>query len=244
MFFHLVENQSDACCPFAFLATYSTSGKEGRKAVHTPLKNALLEYKNKEDLLLKLLATVSRAADKSGFISELVESGELFSPLRFNIQESYTFLKEIPLYEECGILCRVPDWWRKKYNNARLSVTVGDKAPSKVGIDALVQFEPELYFGEMKMSRDEIARLMNEAEGLTLIKGKWVEIDHEKLKRLLEASNGRWLQDVKNRLLHPEEIEELSLGEEFKADLRSYQQTGLDWLGFMNQLSFGALLAG
>ena len=283
VFFHLVENQSDENHPFAFLATYSTSGKEGRKAVHTPLKNALLEYKNKDELLLKLLAAVSRAADKSGFISELVESGELFSPLRFTVQESYTFLKEIPLYEECGILCRVPDWWRKKYNNARLSVTVGDKAPSTVGIDALVQFDPELYFGDIKMSRDEMARLMNEAEGLTMIKGKWVEIDHEKLKRLLEAyematdlaadgeltmaeamraqltvqqalhlpqqedmlevSNGRWLQEVKNRLLHPEEIEELSLGEEFKADLRGYQQAGLDWLGFMNQLSFGALLA-
>lgn len=283
VFFHLVENKSDEICPFAFLATYSTLGNEGKKAVHSPLKNALLEFKNKDELLLKLLVTVSRAADQSEFISDMVESGELFLPLKFTVREAYTFLKEIPLYEECGILCRIPDWWRKKYNQAKLSVTIGDKEPSLVGLEALVQFKPELYFGEMKMSKEEIEQLLNEAEGLALIKGKWVEVNHEKLESLLaayekasslsedgeltmaeamraqltmqntlnlsaeedvlEVTNGAWLSSVKNRLLHPAEIEARELGGDFKATLRGYQQTGLDWLAFMNQLSFGALLA-
>jgi non-specific serine/threonine protein kinase len=46
-----------------------------------------------------LLSAISRAADKSEFISELIESGELFSPLRFKSDEAYTFLRETPIYE-------------------------------------------------------------------------------------------------------------------------------------------------
>ncbi len=283
VFFHLVENKADESCPFAFLATYSTTGKEGKKAAHTPLKNALQEYKSQDALLLKLLATVSRAADKSNFISELVESGELFSPLKFTVQEAYTFLREIPLYEECGILCRIPDWWKKKYNQAKLSVTIGEKAPSEVGLDALIHCSPELYFGDVKMTKEEIEQLLREAEGLALIKGKWVEVDHKKLESLLaayetaslmsrdgeltmaeamraqltmenalnlsgeedvlEVSSGKWLSSVKNRLMNPTEIEALTLGDDFKATLREYQQKGTNWLGFVSGLSLGALLA-
>ncbi len=283
VFFHLVENKLDESCPFAFLATYSTTEKKGKKAIHTPLKNALLEYKNQNDLLLKLLSTVSKVADKSSLISELVESGELFSPLKFTTKEAYIFLKEIPLYEECGILCRIPDWWKKKYNNAKLKVTIGEKTQSGVGLEALIDCRPELYFGDIKMSIEEMKQLLNESEGLALIKGKWVEVDHKKLESLLEAyetasklsengelsmaeamrsqltmekalnmsqeenilevSNGKWLADVKNRLMNPTEIEALNIGTDFKATLRGYQKSGVDWLYFVNTLSMGALLA-
>lgn len=186
VFFHLVENKSDEY-PFAFLATYSTGTLGDKKATHTPLKNALLEYKDQNDMLLKLLSTVSKAAQKSDFISEFVESGELFSPLKFTSQEAYTFLKEIPLYEESGILCRIPDWWRKKSNALRLSVKVGDKEPSKVGMDALLSFNAELFFGDDKITEDEFKALLAQTGGLSFIKGKWVEVDHEKLQSTLDA---------------------------------------------------------
>lgn len=95
VFSHLVENKSDEH-PFAFLATYSWKSPSARKscagkAEHVPLKNALLEYKDDQTRLLQLLSTVSQAADASPFISELVENGELFSPLRFAADEAYIF---------------------------------------------------------------------------------------------------------------------------------------------------------
>ncbi|MBS4031494.1 MAG: DEAD/DEAH box helicase [Clostridiales bacterium] len=186
VFFHLVENKSDEH-PFAFLATYSTGDLGEKKATHTPLKNALLEYQNQNDMLLKLLSTVSKAAQKSDFISELVESGELFSPLKFTSKEAYTFLKEIPLYEECGILCRMPDWWKKKSNSLKLAVKVGEQAPSKVGMEALLNFNAELYFGDDKISEEEFRSIFAQTGGLSFIKGKWVEVDHEKLQSTLEA---------------------------------------------------------
>ncbi|MBC2436552.1 DEAD/DEAH box helicase [Clostridium saccharobutylicum] len=188
VFFHLVENKEEDY-PFAFLATYSTENKNAglHKAKHMPLKNALLEYKDDKEKLLQLMSTISKAADKSDFISDLMESGELFSPLKFTKNEAYTILKEIPIYEESGILCRIPNWWRKKSNSLKLSVSIGEKEPSKVGMDALLSFEPEILFGEEKISKEELKKLLLESEGLALIKGKWIEIDKDKLSHVLEA---------------------------------------------------------
>ncbi len=188
VFFHLVENK-DEDYPFAFLATYSTENSEkgAHKAKHMPLKNALLEYKDDKEKLLQLMSTISKAADESDFISELMESGELFSPLKFSKKEAYVILKEIPIYERAGIMCRIPNWWKKKSNSLRISVSIGEKEPSKVGMNELLSFDPEIFLGEEKISKEELKKLLSESEGLALIKGKWVEIDKNKLSEVLEA---------------------------------------------------------
>ena len=186
IFFHLVENKDDIEYPFAFMATYSTKIKS-KKAKHVPLKNALIEYKEDKEKLLELMSAISRCADRSEFISSIMETGELFSPLKLTKDEAYTVLKEIPIYEECSIMCRVPDWWKKKSNSLKLSISIGSKEPSKLGIDALISCNPELLLGDDKITKEEIEKLLRESEGLALIKGKWVEIDKEKLKMTLEA---------------------------------------------------------
>ena len=186
VFFHLVENNAGDY-PFAFLATYSRKPPGGDRAEHVPLKNALHEYKDNRDLLLQLLTTVSRAADRSEFISELTESGELFSPLRFTVKDAYAFLREIPLYEECGIMCRIPDWWKKKYNKIGVSAVIGEKQPSRVGLDALLSFNPALTVDGVAITREELEELISQSAGLSLLKGKWVEVDHDKLRAVLDA---------------------------------------------------------
>ena len=279
VFFHLVENKSYEY-PFAFLATYSRKSPEHNKAEHVALQNALLEYKDNQELLLQMLSTVSRAADKSDFISEMVESGELFSPLQFTTEDAYTFLTEIPLYEECGIMCRMPDWWKKKYNAVKVSVSIGDKPPSQVGLDALLAFSPALIVDGVEITREELESLLSQTAGLSLLKGKWVEVDHDKLRAALEAydkanfltgemtlaeamrmqiglgdinglavsdtvevTNGHWLSSVMGHLKAHRTRENISAGADFKATLRQYQQSGLDWLATMKGLGFGALLA-
>ncbi|WP_353893627.1 DEAD/DEAH box helicase [Proteinivorax hydrogeniformans] len=186
VYFHLVENKLSEH-PFAFLATYSTEDKRQKKIINTPLKNALYEFKNQDDKILNLLSTVSKAAEKSEFISELVESGELFSPLKLTSEEAYTFLKEIPTYEECGILCRIPNWWKKKRNSLKISLKVGEDEPSQVGMDALLNFSPQLYLGDEKLTEAELKKLLAETDGLSYIKGKWIEVDQDKLRSTLEA---------------------------------------------------------
>lgn len=186
VFFHLVENKEEEF-PFAFMATYSTKTVKSKRAVHTPLKNALGEFQGEEKKLLNLISTVIRAAEKSSFISGLLESGELFSPLKLTIEEAYTVLKEITLYEEAGIMCRVPDWWRKSGNSIRLSITVGEKEPSKVGLDAIMEFAPTLKIDDEPLTEEELRKFLNMAEGLIQYKGKWVEVSKAKLEALLEA---------------------------------------------------------
>ena len=186
VYFHLVESGSEEY-PFAFLATYSTTAETPGQPSHLPLKNALLEYQGQREALLRLLATVSRAVDRSDFISQLVESGEIFSPLKFSEAEAYTFLLEIPLYEECGIICRIPDWWRKKYSTPRVAVTIGERPPSQLGLEALLSFDPSIYLGDVQLDREEIEALLAQTAGLSFIKGKWIEVNHEKLRAVLTA---------------------------------------------------------
>ena len=209
VFFHLVENKEEQY-PFAFMATYSTKPVKSKRAVHTPLKNALEEFEGDEKKLLSLISTVIKVAEKSKIISELLESGELFSPLKLTAEEAYTVLKEIEIYEEAGIMCRVPDWWRKNNNSVRLSVTVGEKEPSKVGLDAIIDFSPSLKIGEESLTEQELRAFLDMAEGLIQYKGKWVEINKGKLEAILQA-----FDKMKN--LAEEEV--LSLGDAMRLEL-------------------------
>ena len=185
VFFHLVENRGDDL-PFAFLATYSKQS-EKKEVSHIPLKSALLEFKGQTGKLIELLSTVNRAVSGSELISNLVESGEIFSPLKFTADDAYTFLKEIPLYEESGVVCRIPDWWKKRQTKAMVNVKIGEKGESRLGENAILSFNPEISLGGEVLSDEEINNLLNQAEGLRLIKGKWIEVDHARLKQALEA---------------------------------------------------------
>jgi len=186
IFFHLVENKDDRE-PFAFMATYSKKPPKSKKTVHTPLKNALVEFKDNDKKLISLISSVIKAAEKSDLISGLLESGELFSPISLTASEAYTFLKEVPIYEEAGIMCRVPDWWKKKKNKVKMSVSIGDKKPSKVGLDAIMDFSPVLYIGDTPVTESEIREFLKMAQGLVKYKGKWVEINKKKLNDALKA---------------------------------------------------------
>lgn len=282
VYFHLVENtRSDD--PFAFLATYSTGLDSGGRSRHVPLKHALEAYKDSEDELYHLLATVYRAAEKSELVRELIDSGDLFHPLFWSSKKAFAFLQEVSIYEAAGILCRIPDWWKAKSASVKLNLQIGDTGPSFVGLDALVSFKPKLLIGDEEISADEARRLLEEAEGLAFIKNKWVAVDPKRLEQTLAAyekaeamaekgglslkeamqlqlnpekafaekletadyavSQGQWLESVLERLRRPEQISRVAPSKRFNAELRPYQQEGLNWLYFHHKMGFGACLA-
>ena len=282
VFFHLVENtKGDA--PFAFLATYSTHMGGDGAARHLPLKYALQEYQGDRDKLLELLGTVYRAARASQLLPQLLESGDIFHPLGWESHDAYTFLQEVPLYEQSGILCRIPNWWSTKSAGASLSVSIGNAQPTFVGMDAVLQCVPSLAINGVPITADEARQLLRETEGLALIKNKWVAVDKEKLQQTLAAyeqarelleeggltlrealalqlspdkllggeqpdvdvgiSYGEWFEDVTRKLLNPSLVTAVAPADSFRATLRPYQQAGLNWLGFLDGLRFGACLA-
>lgn len=199
IYFHLVENkQGDN--PFAFLVTYAS--EEGR---HIPLGVSLKAYKNDEKTLLALLSPIARIAENSRFIATLEESGELFKPISLTAEEAYQFLTEIPVYESAGVYCRIPNFWKQKNKNTHVSAKVGNNRPSIFTLDAILEYEPEIIVGGVKLTKNELKALLESAGGLRLIKGKWVEVDHEKLAMLLsqyetiESGAGLSLLDAMKR---------------------------------------------
>ncbi len=185
VFFHLVENRDDEEYPFAFLATYATAGDKGRVR-HVPLQYALTEYREQRQKLLELLGCLNRAAEVSALIGGFVDSGELFHPLRLTAEEAYLFLKDVPALEDNGILCRIPNWWKKRYSAVSVSVKIGETAPALLGLDSLLSTVPSLTVGGIPLSEEDIRLLLQQTEGLSYIKGRWIEVDHARLRELLE----------------------------------------------------------
>ncbi len=188
IFFHLVENR-DEDFPFAFLATYATRGEDG-KVRHMPLQYALTEYRGQREKLLSLLSCLNRAAEVSPLIAQFMESGELFHPLRLTSEEAYQLLTQAEAIQAVGILCRVPNWWKRRAAMVSLSLKLGDKKPSMLGFDALVSLQPELTVDGASLTREDIRRLLSQTEGLAMLKGKWVEVNHARLQKLLAQMEG------------------------------------------------------
>ena len=184
IFFHLVESKETEY-PFAFLATYATKGS-GEKVRHMPLQYALTEYRADREKLLQLLSCLNRASEVSPLIAEFVEKGELFHPLRLTSQEAYQILKAVPQIEECGIVCRIPNWWKKNANGISMSVNLGEDRPPFLGMDTILRMTPQLVVDGVPLDRSEIETLLCQTEGLAFLKGKWIAVDHARLQRLLE----------------------------------------------------------
>ncbi len=140
--------------------------------------------KNKK-ALVKLLSPVQRASEKSELAKQLVESGDLYQPLAWTPREAYRFLKDIPVLEESGVLVRMPDWWKKR-PRPRVGVTIGDKKQKKFDADTMLDFRVQLALGDQELTPAEWRKLMAAEEGLVLLKGQWVEVDHDQLAEALD----------------------------------------------------------
>lgn len=187
--FHLAENKNNPVAPFAFLATYTHKLSMQGKAQHIPLGKALEEYagaKNKVQLL-QLLTPVQKAASQSEFIKSLVDSGEVYHPLAWTPQEAHQFLKNIPVLESSGVVVRIPDWWKPKQpSRPQVSVTIGNKGLSAVGANALLDFSVAVTLDGEKLGEEELRQILAGTDGLVLLRGKWTEVNKDKLKEALK----------------------------------------------------------
>jgi len=189
--FHLAENKRDPDRPFAFMATYTSRLTDEARPQYIPLGRALQEYagaKNR-NALLRLLSPVQNASEKSEIIRRLTESGSIYRPQAWKPEEAYRFLKEIPVFEESGIIVRVPDWWRSgQPPRPRISVTIGEERGTVLGADSLLDFQVGATLEGEPLTEDEWRQLLDASSGLVLLRGRWVEVDAERLEALM----ARW----------------------------------------------------
>lgn len=228
--FNLAENRKDEEAPFAFLATYTTRLSHAAKAQHLPLGKALQEYagaKNRERLL-SLLMPVQRAGESCPWLKTMIDAGEIFHPLRWSPQQALQFLKDVPALESAGVVVRMPASWRmNRPARPQVKATIGDDAPSRLGLDVLLNFRMEVTLDGESLSAAEIKRLLAQPDGLALIRGKWVEVDHARLGRTLEQ-----FEAIERRAAS----EGLSFGEAMRmlagaglAEDATTGQTDIDW---------------
>ncbi len=188
--FHLAENKSNAQAPFAFLATYvarHAQHLQQSRVQHQPLGRALQEYAGAgdRDTLLGLLLPVNKAAEQSPWLKSLVDSGAIFHPIAWAPADAHQFLKNIPVFEACGIVVRIPDWWKPNQPpRPQVRVNIGNRAAG-LGLDAMLDFNLSVALDDEELSEDEWAQLLAVGDGLVRLKGRWVEVDREKLDGVL-----------------------------------------------------------
>ena len=119
--------------PFAFLATYASRLSTQGRVQHEPLGRASQQYagaKNRKRCW-PCWCPCRTAAERSTLIKELVDSGDVYHPLAWSPREAHRFLQDIPIFEESGLIVRVPDWW-KPHHPPRPIVNVQDRWPAQV----------------------------------------------------------------------------------------------------------------
>ena len=110
---------------------------------------------------MSLLVPVQRAAEQFPWLKAMVDAGEIYHPLRWSPAEALALLKDVPALEGAGVVVRMPASWSKnRPAHPQVKVTVGGKAPSQLGMDALLDFQMEVTLDGEILSRAEIKRLL------------------------------------------------------------------------------------
>lgn len=189
VYFNLAENRKDPDAPFAFLATYTARLSAHGKAQHLPLSKALTEFSDgkSQAQLLSLLKPVQGAAAQCEWLRNMVEAGEIYHPLRWTPLDAYQFLTDVPKLEAAGIVVRAPlTWGTGRPARPVVKASLGTRPPSLLGGNALLDFSMAVTLDGEQLSAAEVQALLKGSDGLQLIRGRWVEVDRQKLGRMLE----------------------------------------------------------
>ncbi len=187
--FHLAENPRDEAFPFAFLVTYAGSVSEQGAARHLPLGRALQEYSGSANRkrLASLLKPIQEASERLEWVRELVDSGDIYHPLAWAPAEALRLLSDVPVLEACGLVVRIPDWWKAgRAPRPQVSVRVGGEPAARLGAEAVLDFSVRMTLEGEELTEAERRELLSAAGGLIRLRGRWVEVDGEKLAAALE----------------------------------------------------------
>ncbi|WP_327652169.1 DEAD/DEAH box helicase [Micromonospora aurantiaca] len=195
---------------------------------------------------------------------------------------AHRFLREgAPVLHAAGFGVLLPSWWRRSSSRlgarlrARSRTAPGAVATTagKLGLDALVDYRWELALGDEPLTAEELASLADLKSPLVRLRGRWVELDPQRLEaglKLLRSSGELTVADLLRMGLSGDDragelpvldvvadgaLGELLAGEAerrltpadpppgFSGTLRPYQRRGLAWLAFLQSLGLGGILA-
>ena len=186
--FHLAENKRDTERPFAFLATFTEKLSATGQLQHLPLARAMQLYAGQKDqaAMNALLRPVRAAAECSETVRALLESRQLFQALAWTPAEAYGLVRDLAALQACGIVMKVPDWW-KGGRPARpvVQVTLDLPKTTTVGAAAMLSFSMTMSMNGDPLTPEEVAKIKAATSGLVTLRGQWVEVDHQQLDQML-----------------------------------------------------------
>jgi superfamily II DNA or RNA helicase len=186
--FHLAENKTDTQRPFAFLATFTEKLSATGQPQHLPLARALQLYSGQKDqtALNALLAPVRTAAEKSKLLREWLETKRLFQPMAMSPQEAFRVLRDTAVFQESGIVMKLPDWWRSgKGPRPAVSVTIDAPKQSSLHARALLSFKIAASLDGEPLTDAEWEKLLSSDTGLVSLRGRWIEVDGAQLQEVM-----------------------------------------------------------
>ena len=186
--FHLAENKTDTQRPFAFLATFTEKLSATGQPQHLPLARALQLYSGQKDqtALNALLAPVRTAAEKSKLLREWLETKRLFQPMAMSPQEAFRVLRDTAVFQESGIVMKLPDWWRSgKGPRPAVSVTIDAPKQSSLHAGALLNFKIAASLEGEPLTDAEWDKLLSADTGLVSLRGRWIEVDGAQLQQVM-----------------------------------------------------------
>ncbi|MCW3814177.1 DEAD/DEAH box helicase [Micromonospora sp. DR5-3] len=228
-----------------------------------------------------LLAELGRA---SRLWPELDDALRTAAPegMELDADGAHRFLREgAPVLHAAGFGVLLPSWWRRQSSRLGARLRARSRtAPGAVavaagglGLDALVDYRWEVALGDQPLTADELAALAELKSPLVRLRGRWVELDPDRLAaglRLLRSAGELTVADLLRMGLagadRPDALPvlevtadgalgELLAGEAerrltpadpppgFAGTLRPYQRRGLAWLAFLQSLGLGGILA-
>ena len=84
-------------------------------------------------------------------------------------------------------MCIRDSWWSSRNRpRPQVQVRIGGRPASAFGVDELLDFRVAVSLDGEPLTEDEYRELLAGADGLVLLRGKWVEVDQAKLKQALD----------------------------------------------------------
>ncbi|HEX4252336.1 MAG TPA: DEAD/DEAH box helicase [Pseudonocardia sp.] len=142
-----------------------------------------------------LLAELARA---SVLYPELADAlrGARPAALELDLDGAYRFLSEVAgRLDQAGFGVLLPSWWGSSGRSSRsLGLTVSASATRVEGVitdgglgrEQLAHFDWRLAVGDVELTEDEIAELVATKAPLVRLRGQWVTVDPDRLRRGLE----------------------------------------------------------
>src|ERR1035437_813286 len=101
------------------------------------------------------------------------------------------FLTDVPKLESAGILVRAPlAWGSGRPSRPMVKASIGERSPSLLGSAALLDFSMAVTLDGETLTAAELRALLKGNDGLQLIRGRWVEVDRNKLQRMMARFEG------------------------------------------------------